>query len=34
MNEGSQTNQLATCDIFSVAMMSFTPTDGATFEHL
>ena len=30
MNEGSQTN-LATCDLFPVMMMSFTP---ATFEHL
>ena len=25
MNEGLQTNQLATCDLFPVAMMSFTP---------
>ena len=39
MNEGSQTN-LATCDLFPVAMTSFTPAMryysivGATFEHL
>ena len=34
MNESLQTN-LATCDLFPVAMMSFTSCIvGATFEHL
>ena len=33
MNEGSQTN-LATCDLFPVAMMSFTPATTVLLEPL